>query len=96
MAEFEDTMKELADLGDEERSKKIEEIKKTCKSYCGECPSYSGTGEEDLGFCATGKASRISEERGCLCASCPVTDQLSLRWGYYCTRGSGQEQSEEA
>jgi len=88
-------MKAMEDLTEEEMAEKIKEIKKICADYCGNCPSYMGTGEEDLGFCAIGKSKHITEEKGCLCGSCPVTENMSLRWGYYCTRGSGREQAKK-
>ncbi len=92
---FEEKMKEMSDLSDEEMKKQIDEIKKVCKDYCGECPTYMGTGETELGFCATGKSDIIKKEKGCMCAGCPITEKLSLRWEYYCTRGTGQEQAEK-
>ena len=86
-------MERMAGLSDEEKAKKIEEVKQVCRDFCGVCPSYAGTGEKDYGFCATGRAHAISVEDGCICESCPITDGLSLRWEYYCTRGSGREQA---
>ena len=44
-AAFEDKMEAIKKLSPEEYAKKIVEIKKTCKDYCGECPTYAGTGE---------------------------------------------------
>lgn len=94
MAEtYEKKMEAMKSLSEEEIAKKIQEVKETCKSFCGECPTYTGTGEKELGFCATGKSKIIKEEKGCLCSSCPVTGMMSLRWEYYCTRGSGREQA---
>lgn len=94
MAEtFEEKMEAMKGLSEEEMAKKIQEVKEICKSFCGECPTYTGTGETELGFCAIGKSKIIKEEKGCLCPSCPVTSMMSLRWEYYCTRGSGREQA---
>ena len=44
----------------------------------------------EKGFCfaAIGKSGCISEEKGCICGSCPVTSKMGLKHGYYCTRGS--------
>jgi len=91
---FEDKMKAMKDLSDEEMAKRIEEVKAICASFCGECPSYTGTGETELGFCITDKSKAITEEKGCLCTSCPITSQMSLRWKYFCTLGSAGELSE--
>ncbi|MFH0860266.1 MAG: DUF2769 domain-containing protein [Candidatus Altiarchaeota archaeon] len=90
---FEEKMEQMAELSDEEVAERIEELKDVCKSYCGECPSYTGTDETELGFCAIGRSENITEEKGCLCGSCPITEKMSLRWSYYCTRGAGREQA---
>lgn len=90
---FEEKMKDMANMTDEEVNEMIAQTKEVCKSFCGECPSYIGTGETDFGFCSTGKSENITNEKGCLCGSCPITEKMSLRWGYYCTRGSGKEQA---
>lgn len=95
MKSFEEKMQEIEKLSPEKREKKIKEVQDICKDFCGNCPTYQNTGEDRLGFCATGKSDKIEEERGCLCGSCPVTEKMSLRWGYYCTRGSAQKQSRE-
>ncbi|MCD4821867.1 MAG: DUF2769 domain-containing protein [Methanococcoides sp.] len=39
-----------------------------------------------------GKSSCITEEKGCICGGCPVTEKLGLTHGYYCTCGSEKEQ----
>lgn len=93
MAEsFREKMAAMGNMSDEEMGRMVEEIKAVCQNYCGECPSYTGTGETELAFCALGKSDRISEERGCMCSSCPVTAKMSLEWDYYCIKGSGREQ----
>src|SRR3989339_204833 len=33
------------------------------------------------------------KENGCICGNCPVTKEMGLKHGYYCTRGSEKEQS---
>ena len=86
-------MKAMAGMPQEKMMKRVQGIKKVCKDYCGKCPSYTGTGETDFGFCATGKSSKITEEKGCICAGCPITKGMALRWEYYCTRGSDREQA---
>jgi len=90
---FEEKTEALQKLAPEEYAKRIAEIKKVCRGYCGECPTYAGTGGKELGFCVTGKSKVVKEANGCLCAACPVTGDLSLRWQYYCIRGSGSEQA---
>lgn len=92
MVSFEDSMEMMASMSKEDMMAGMEENKKICADYCGNCPSYSGTGETELLFCSTGKSDKITEEKGCLCGGCPVTPKMGLRWGYYCTRGSGRDQ----
>lgn len=101
MGKFEEIMEEnmerMKDLSPEERDKQMKEwmirTKGVCKEYCGKCPSYEGTGETDLVFCAMGKSDKITEEKGCICGKCPITEEMGLRWGYYCTRGSSRDLS---
>ncbi len=94
MVRFEDAMKMMATMSQDEMKAKIAESAKICADFCGKCPSYTGTGEKDLVFCAKGKSKKIKAEKGCLCPGCPVTDAMGLRWDYYCTKGSGREQLE--
>ncbi|VVB90736.1 Uncharacterised protein [uncultured archaeon] len=88
---FEKTMEAMSKMSPEEMKNTIAELTKMC--ICGKCPSYKGTGEKRLLFCATGKSTLIKNEKGCLCPTCPVTEKIGLRWIYYCTKGSGKEQS---
>ncbi|MFQ5815025.1 MAG: DUF2769 domain-containing protein [Candidatus Hydrothermarchaeaceae archaeon] len=93
MPTYEEIMEQMAGMSEEEIRAATEESKKICAEYCGVCPSYKGTGETELLFCATGKSGKITKEKGCLCGSCPVqTQRMNLRWDYYCTKGSGGEQ----
>ena len=89
MSTFEEKMEAMKDLSQEEMAERVKKVKAAC--ICASCPSYEGTGEKELAFCAVGKSSAITEEKGCTCPGCPVTDMMSLRWQYYCTRGAGRE-----
>ncbi len=90
---FEEIMEGMMKLSEAERSAKMGEAARICRDFCGECPSYTGTGETALLFCANGKSEKIKEEKGCLCGGCPVQKNMALRWNYYCTKGSGREQA---
>ncbi len=92
---YEDVLKEMSKLSEEEIKKRMETASKICANYCGKCPTYSGTGETKLLFCGIGKSEMIEEEKGCMCPPCPVQSEMNLRWQYYCTRGSGREQLEK-
>ena len=61
---------------------------------CRNCPSWVECGEQGA-FCfpTIGKSKCIKDEKGCICGGCPVTKEMGLKHGYYCTRGSEKEQS---
>ena len=90
MDKFEEHMKELMQMSEAERMANMEKSKKVF--ICVGCPSYTGTGETGLLFCATGKSSIITEEKGCICSGCPMTERAGLTHEYFCTRGSEAEQ----
>ncbi len=86
----EQIMGELMRLPKAEIDAKVAELTKMCT--CAGCPTYKGTGESKLLFCALGKSSVIKKEVDCICPSCPVTPAVALKWKFYCTRGSGLQQ----
>jgi len=61
---------------------------------CANCPSWVECGENG-GYCfpTIGKSGCITEEKGCTCGGCPVTEKMSLKNIYFCTKGSEKEQS---
>ena len=93
MDKFEQIMQEMANLATEERMKMIESKKELC--ICGDCPSYNDCASEanELLYCALGKSpSCITDEISCTCPDCPVTDQMGLKYEFFCTRGAEREQ----
>jgi hypothetical protein len=88
---FEQNMQAMSKMSQAEMQVKIKELDKIC--ICGKCPTYVGTGEKKLTFCAIGKSTIIKKDKGCLCPGCPVQKTLSLRWDRYCLKGSGMDQS---
>ena len=64
---------------------------------CPQCPSWVPEASEkgEGGYCATGMSECIVDEVGCICADCPVTEEMALEWGYYCTRGSAADMMAE-
>ena len=60
--------------------------KVTGMCICSDCPSWIICGETG-GFCAAGKSLCISVDKGCICASCPVSKKMGLKGGYYCLKG---------
>ena len=89
------SFKEVADAMKKISKKEIDaELKKfDTLCFCPRCPTHMGTGEKTHTFCVRGKSRIIRNEKGCLCPACPVQANLHLTWVYYCTRGSGMEQS---
>jgi hypothetical protein len=85
---FEEKIKMMEKMTEKQLIESLEQVKYTCRNYCGKCPSYQGTGETELGFCSIGKSSVIKEKKGCLCKQCPISKTMSLRWEHYCTDGS--------
>ena len=88
---FEQKMEAMSKMTPAQMQDKIKELDKIC--VCGKCPTYIGTGEKKLTFCAIGKSTMIKKDKGCLCPTCPVQKNLALRWDRYCLKGSGKEQS---
>ncbi len=88
---FEQNMEAMSKMTPAQMQAKIKELDKIC--VCGKCPTYIGTGEKKLTFCAIGKSTMIKKDKGCLCPTCPVQKSLALRWDRYCLKGSGKEQS---
>lgn len=64
---------------------------------CPQCPSWIPEASEngEGGYCATGMSQCNIQEVGCICSTCPVTAEMGLEWGYYCTRGSAAEMMAE-
>ena len=83
--EFEEIMK----MSEEEQMKMMEMNKRLCA--CVRCPTFIGTSETAIFFCGIGKSSIITEEKGCLCPDCPVTEKMGLLNMYYCKLGSERE-----
>lgn len=88
---FEQFQEAMNKMSPAELEAKIEEARKMC--ICGGCPTYVGTGDKKLAFCATQKSEIIKKEKGCICPACPVQKNMALRWDYYCTRGCAGEQA---
>jgi len=75
----------MADL-----EKKLVTVKEKC--ICETCPSALPE-ENETGFCHAliGRSKIIKDERACDCGQCPVYQEMGLKFGYYCTRGSELE-----
>ena len=88
---FEQNMETMGKMSPAEVQAKIKELDKKC--IYGKCPTYVGTGENKLTFCAIGKSTIIKNDKGCVCPGCPVLKTMALRWDRYRLKVSGKEQS---
>jgi len=88
---FEQNWEAMSKMSPAEMQAQIKELDKIC--VCGKCPTYAGTGEKKLTFCAIGKSAIIKKDKGCICPTCPAQKNLALRWDRYCLKGSGLQQS---
>lgn len=92
-ASFEEKYKAMmASMTEADQKRSAEQVVYICK--CKTCLTYTESGESNLAFCNQGKSATIHEQKGCLCSTCPMTKTMSLRWDYYCTRGSALELSD--
>lgn len=93
MDKFEEVMKMMSTMTEEERMKSMSEKKALC--ICGGCPSYNDCAKEkgELLYCAIGASKTcITEAPTCICGGCPVTPKMGLKNLYFCTKGSEKEQ----
>jgi hypothetical protein len=59
---FEQNMEAMSKMTQAQMQAKIKELDKIC--VCGKCPTYIGTGEKKLTFCAIGKSTIIKKDKG--------------------------------
>ncbi|MFW9974444.1 MAG: DUF2769 domain-containing protein [Candidatus Thorarchaeota archaeon] len=62
--------------------------------FCSKCPTNIETGEINAVYCTFGKSEMITERKDCLCKDCSITKTMSLRWDFYCIRGSAVQLSD--
>lgn len=93
MDKFETTQTMLARMPSAERVKKIEELMGMC--ICPDCPTYNYCARKAIEglFCTYGGSFHcITEEKDCLCPTCPVASDLGLTRNFFCTRLSEEAQ----
>ena len=61
---------------------------------CAQCPTNTESGEVNRVYCTFGKSDSIREQKRCLCSECPLTKTMSMRWEYYCMKGSALDLSD--
>jgi hypothetical protein len=47
------------------------------KCICGSCPTFTQNGLSDGFFCARGESKKVPEMKGCICADCPVWQNMT-------------------
>ena len=93
MDKFEQIMKMMSQMTEEERMKAMEANKALCT--CPSCPSYNECAQEkgELFYCAMGASPTcITKELGCICPACPITEKMGLTHEYFCVKGTEREQ----
>ncbi len=83
----------MAKMTKQKMMKIVESNKELC--ICGDCPTYNDCARDnqELLYCTLSKSPMcITEEAGCICPACPITEQMGLKHEYFCTRGSEKEQ----
>jgi hypothetical protein len=76
----------MGGMSEADIKRSAEQVMYLCR--CSKCPSNLETGEMNAVFCTLGKSEMNAEKKGCLCSTCAITKTMSLRWDYYCIRGS--------
>ena len=93
MDKFEQVAQQMSQMDEQDRMKMTQAKKDLC--ICSGCPTYNkcAKNKNELLYCALGRSPTcITEELGCICPSCPVTEQMGLVKEFFCTRGSELEQ----
>jgi len=98
MDKFEEKLKELAEMSEEDKNRSLEEMKGDC--ICPICPTYNECAKkaDELIFCILGKSKDcITQDRGCMCPSCPLGRKygIGVRYNLYCIRDSEMEQRKQ-
>ena len=96
MDKFEQMMQAVKGMSPADLKKEIEKYNGMCT--CPQCPTYNkcARNAKELLFCATGKSFMcITEEKGCICPTCPVTPEFGLKNTFFCTKGAEKSQRYE-
>lgn len=89
MSRFGQEMRRLEGSGSKEREEWQERMKGLCR--CPGCATYNECTacKKELLFCILGKSQDCQiEAKVCDCPVCKVTDELELKYAFYCRHGS--------
>jgi hypothetical protein len=93
MDKFDQTVKSLMAVSLRERTTKIETLKSMCP--CPGCPTYNACAKnaKEMLFCLIGKSFHcITQDKGCICPSCPLAKDAGITLDRFCLKGSEFEQ----
>jgi len=96
MDKYEEILNAMKKMSPAEMATAVEKYRGMCT--CPSCPSYNRCAKnaKEMLFCATGKSFMcISDEKGCICPTCPVTPEFGLKNKFFCTRGAEKAQRYE-
>ena len=82
----------LGSMSEVEQKRAAQNVIHLCQ--CSKCSTIAETGEINAVYCTFGKSEAINEHKGCLCSECSITKTMSMRWDYYCAKGSTVELSD--
>jgi hypothetical protein len=93
MPKFTKLLEKLRMSSEEDRSQYVFENQNLC--VCRTCRSYNSCAEKnkEVLFCLDGESPTcIKEAKGCYCHRCPFHFKAGLMNGFFCLRGSEEEQ----
>jgi hypothetical protein len=96
MDKFEQMMKDVKGMSAAEMTKELEKYKNVC--ICPKCPTHNKCAKNanEILFCLVGKSFMcISEDKGCICPTCPNTPEFGLKNKSFCMKGAEKAQRYE-
>lgn len=96
MGKFEEMLQSMKKMTPAEVAEAEKKLAALCT--CPACPTYNKCAKnaKEILYCVNGKSFMcISEEKDCICPSCPVAAEAGLKHKYFCTKGSEKAQRYE-
>lgn len=96
MDKFEQIMKDVKRTPPAQLDRDMENYKDMC--HCPKCPTYTtcARNAKERVFCLFGKSFMcISEQKACICPTCPLTHEFGLKNNSFCMKGAEKAQRYE-
>jgi hypothetical protein len=96
MDTFEKMMMDVKGTSSAQLSRDMEKYRSQC--ICGKCPTYTtcARNAKEMVFCLVGKSFMcISEQKTCICPTCPLTPECGLKHTSFCMKGAEKAQRYE-